>query len=255
VNVNTLPNRGLERIEILRDGASSIYGSDAVAGVVNYQMSTRFRGTEIELQFGETSYRDGQEIRATVTHGLGFAQGKGRMIMTADFYNRKAMFQSSRAFSASGDHVGLAPAPWNVYTNTTFNGLTATSQYGQFALGTVTGTTAYGRPIFAAARPASIPATYAAANGNFFIVPAGGTSATIGTAAPARSARRVADTEGARNAAITGRFAASPSTSFWNIRSSSGELGSSSTTNASTCGNTALVRPILARPIVSTRSS
>ena len=188
VNVNTLPNRGLERIEILRDGASSIYGSDAVAGVVNYQMSTRFRGTELELQFGETSYRDGQEIRATVTHGLGFAQGKGRMIMTADFYNRKAMFQSSRAFSASGDHVGLAPAPWNVYTNTTFNGLTATSQYGQFALGTVTGTTAYGRPIFTAARPASIPATYAAANGNFFLVPTTNGGATIGTAAPARSA-------------------------------------------------------------------
>lgn len=188
VNVNTLPNRGLESIEILRDGASSIYGSDAVAGVVNYRMNTHFRGTEVALRFGETSYRDGEEFRATLTHGLDFALGKGHLIVTADYYDRRAMFQSARWFSASGDHVGFAPAPWNVYTNTTFNGLTATSQYGQFAVGTVTGTTPYGRPIFTPARPAGIPATYAAANGNFFIVPLATGGATIGTAAPARSA-------------------------------------------------------------------
>ncbi len=76
-NVNQLPNRGLERVELLRDGASSIYGTDAVAGVVNYTTEKNFRGTELAYRFGETRYGDGQEYRATLTHGLDFAKGQG----------------------------------------------------------------------------------------------------------------------------------------------------------------------------------
>ena len=49
-NINQLPNRGLERVEVLRDGASSVYGTDAVAGVVNYVMQRSFRGTELSLR-------------------------------------------------------------------------------------------------------------------------------------------------------------------------------------------------------------
>jgi len=76
VNVNTLPNRGLERVEILRDGASSIYGTDAVAGVVDYVANKNFRGTELSLRYGETRYGDGQEYRATLTHGLDLRRAK-----------------------------------------------------------------------------------------------------------------------------------------------------------------------------------
>ncbi|MFI5358157.1 MAG: TonB-dependent receptor plug domain-containing protein, partial [Opitutales bacterium] len=54
VNVNQLPNRGLDRVEVLRDGASSVYGTDAVAGVVNFIMQKDFRGTELALRYGAT---------------------------------------------------------------------------------------------------------------------------------------------------------------------------------------------------------
>jgi outer membrane cobalamin receptor len=65
-NVNQLPNRGIDRVEVLRDGrASSVYGSDAVAGVINYGMQRNFRGTELALRYGQTRYGDGQEDRAT----------------------------------------------------------------------------------------------------------------------------------------------------------------------------------------------
>jgi len=158
-NVNTLPNRGLERVEILRDGASSIYGTDAVAGVVNYVTQKNFRGTELALRYGETRYGDGQEYRATLTHGLDFAKGKGRAMITADFCSREAMFARDRPFSAEADNSYRAPAPWNVSTNITFAG----------------------------ARPTGVPTTFAAATGAFFIVPNGSGGAAFATATPSRA--------------------------------------------------------------------
>jgi len=121
VNVNQLPNRGIERVDVLRDGASSIYGADAVAGVVNYVMHRRFRGTELSLRWGTTEYGDGTEYRGSLTHGRDFANRKGRLIFTADWYDREGTFLRDRPFAADGDQVARAPAPWNVYTETSFN--------------------------------------------------------------------------------------------------------------------------------------
>ena len=188
VNVNTLPNRGLDRVEVLRDGASSIYGTDAVAGVVNYVTQKNFRGTELALRYGETRYGDGQEYRATLTHGLDFARGKGRAMITADFYSREAMYVRDRPFGADADNSSRAPAPWNVSTNTTFNLRSATTQYGNYLLGAVTGTDAFGSvSAFTGARPASVPATLAAASGAFFLVPNGSGGAAFATATPSRA--------------------------------------------------------------------
>ncbi len=54
VNVNTLPTRGLERVDILRDGASAMYGSDAVAGVINFVTDSSYVGNEVQVQTGIT---------------------------------------------------------------------------------------------------------------------------------------------------------------------------------------------------------
>ena len=134
-NVNQLPNRGIERIDVLRDGASSIYGTDAVAGVVNTIMRTNFRGTELALRYGETRYSDGEEYRATLTHGFDFSGGKGHFMVVADFYQREPMYVRDRSFASEADNSSRAPAPWNVSTNTTFNLRSATSEYGNFTLG------------------------------------------------------------------------------------------------------------------------
>lgn len=187
VNVNQMPNRGLERVEVLRDGASSIYGTDAVAGVVNYMMKRDLRGTELSLRYGETNYRDGQEYRATLTHGLGFAKGKGRAMLTADFYHRAAMFVRDRPFAAEADNSSRAPAPWNVPTDTTFNLRSATSEYGNYSIGTPTATDAYGAvSAFTAARPTGVPTTLAAASGTFYLVPTG-SGVGFATASPSRA--------------------------------------------------------------------
>jgi hypothetical protein len=164
-NVNQLPNRGLERIDVLRDGASSIYGTDAVAGVINYLTRRSFVGTELQVRYGQTNHGDGQEYRATLTHGLTFGDGKGRGLVTVDYYDRAAMFARDRAFSAEADNTYRAPAPWNVSTNTDFNARSATTAFGNFSTGTVTG------GVFTASRPAGVPGTLVSTAGTFFLVP------------------------------------------------------------------------------------
>jgi iron complex outermembrane receptor protein len=172
VNVNQLPNRGLDRIEVLRDGASPVYGSDAVAGVVNYVTRTDLRGTELALRYGRTAAGDGAESRATLTHGADFAGGRGRLLTTIDAYDRAAIQARDRAFSAESDLTGRAPAPWNDLTKSTaFFSRSSTSAYGNFSLGTRNSDGS-----FTAGRPAGVPTALVAASGQFFLVPtAGGT--------------------------------------------------------------------------------
>ena len=187
-NINQLPNRGLSRVDVLRDGASSVYGTDAVAGVVNYNTVRNYHGTEISARFGETNYHDGQEWRTTLTHGMEFAKGKGRAMFTADYYQRAAMYVRDRPFAAEADNSSRAPAPWNVATNTTFNLRSATTEYGNYLLGTITGTDQYGAvSSFAGARPTGVPATLAATTGIFFLQPNGTGGAAFATATPSRA--------------------------------------------------------------------
>ena len=189
VNVNQLPNRGIERVDVLRDGASSIYGADAVAGVVNYVMHRRFRGTELSLRFGTTEYGDGTEYRASLTHGLDFANKKGRLTFTADWYDREGTFLRDRPFAADGDQVARAPAPWNVYTDTSFFKRTTTSAYGQFNTVVSPGRDQYGAFLVTNQRPAGIPTTFFTTTGGFFLMPTTSSGQPgIASAAPARAA-------------------------------------------------------------------
>ncbi len=180
-NVNQLPNRGLDRIDVLRDGASSIYGTDAVAGVVNYLTRRSFVGSELQLRYGTTKLSDGEEYRATLTHGFEFAGGKGHGLVTVDYYDRAAMFARDRDFSAEADNSYRAPAPWNTSNAAPsltaagqFNSRSVTSEYGSYILGTITATDAFGSVTgFTGARPAGVPATLASASGVFFLAPNG----------------------------------------------------------------------------------
>jgi iron complex outermembrane receptor protein len=88
VNANVMPARGLERVDVLRDGASSIYGSDAVAGVINFIADRKFVGNEIEAQVGITEIGSGDERRITATHGGFYFNDKLHWISTLDWFDR-----------------------------------------------------------------------------------------------------------------------------------------------------------------------
>ena len=70
-DLNMIPLEAVDRVEILKDGGSAIYGSDAIAGVVNIILKKDFKGTVVKASYGRSSYGDGIEKRASVTTGFG----------------------------------------------------------------------------------------------------------------------------------------------------------------------------------------
>ena len=69
MDVNLIPLGAVERVEILKDGASAIYGSDAIAGEVNIILRDDYDGLEASLQYGQTSEGDGEEGWLNLTGG------------------------------------------------------------------------------------------------------------------------------------------------------------------------------------------
>lgn len=145
VNVNQLPTQGIERIDVLRDGASSIYGSDAVAGVINYITRKDFRGTEVRTRVGLPEHGEGESYQGTLTHGRDFLGGKGRWLTTVDYLRREPISYSERSRTKNADHSALAPAPYNV-PGSAFDDRASIGIWPTFRVGTGTATN-YFRPV------------------------------------------------------------------------------------------------------------
>ncbi|HEY0945837.1 MAG TPA: TonB-dependent receptor [Opitutaceae bacterium] len=168
VNVNQLPSRGIAQIDVLRDGASSIYGSDAVAGVINYIMDLDFRGTEVSTRFGFPEEGAGSEYRGTVRFGEDLLGGRARFVTVLDYYHRDEILLTDRDFSASADHTSVAPAPWTTtFAGNPFDDRTANGLYGNFTTGTLVNGS------FVAGRPAGANTGQVASSGLFYLVPVG----------------------------------------------------------------------------------
>lgn len=103
VDLNSLPLAAIERIEVLRDGASAIYGTDAIAGVVNVGLRQGFQGTEVETGYGNTTDTDTGEYRLALVAGLNDARRGFEGVFVADYFKRNALFQGDRYFSESID--------------------------------------------------------------------------------------------------------------------------------------------------------
>jgi len=144
-NVNALPSRGLERIDVLRDGASSIYGSDATAGVVNFITKRDYLGTEVILRAGVTEHGGGETSEVVITNGTSFAKGRGNLLSTWSFLNREAIYFRDRSFTVSDDRSALAPAPWNTPSGP-FNTRSGIGFWPTFFVGSGT-TNTYFRPV------------------------------------------------------------------------------------------------------------
>lgn len=96
VDVSTIPLSAVERIEILTDGASAIYGADAVAGVVNIILRRNFEGMETALQYAATD--DGALDERRVSHTLGKRWASGNVLVTTEYHNRSELDVADRDF-------------------------------------------------------------------------------------------------------------------------------------------------------------
>lgn len=99
VDLNAIPTAMIERIEVLTGGASAIYGSDAIAGVVNVITKTDFEGIEISLQAGAATEGDKEKTDATITAGGEFGQG-GFAVLSVGWSDDQELRSRDRAFSA-----------------------------------------------------------------------------------------------------------------------------------------------------------
>lgn len=131
VNANTMPARGLQRVDVLRDGASSIYGSDAVAGVINFIVDNKLQGNQVELESGFTEIGSGADRRLTFTHGDSYFDGKLHWTGTLDAYDRDAL--QSKDVGGDSNKVPRAPYGFNA-VNGPFFDRNASSQYPIFTI-------------------------------------------------------------------------------------------------------------------------
>lgn len=99
VDVNVIPPALLEAVEVVTGGASAVYGSDAVAGVVNLRLKTSFEGVEARGAWGRTARGDGDEYTVDLTAGTAFASGRGSLVASAGYAQRDVLYQGSRPWS------------------------------------------------------------------------------------------------------------------------------------------------------------
>ena len=98
VDLNTIPTAIVDRIEVLRDGASTVYGTDAIAGVVNIITKKDFEGVDVQIGYDVTDESDGDMWNASVVFGNSF--DKGNFVVSAQVNKREEIRQGDRAFSA-----------------------------------------------------------------------------------------------------------------------------------------------------------
>ena len=101
VDLNTIPVAMIQTIEILKDGASAVYGSDAIAGVVNIITKKDFQGTEITADGSITDKGDGESGGFSLLHGSEVAGGN--LVVGLQYSNRGEVIQSDRDFVPAGE--------------------------------------------------------------------------------------------------------------------------------------------------------
>ena len=147
VNSNLVPVWGIERMEILRDGASAIYGADAVAGVVNNVLQKDYEGFQFRTKFGWFDNFDAEDKTFTGKFGKNFNDGATNVSVFFDHYDREPINAQEDARWGNSDHRqwttcdladGVDPegrclpdgSPWA--NSSSFRNTSANSLYGQF---------------------------------------------------------------------------------------------------------------------------
>ncbi len=138
IDVNTIPASAISDVEVVTGGASATYGSDAVAGVVNFKLRKTYSGSELSAQLGQSERGDATTRQVSGIAGTDFAGGAGAVMFAAEFADREPIGFRDREFSTpTGNLAALlgngyyAPAGSNLPTQAAVNTLFAS--YGAAA--------------------------------------------------------------------------------------------------------------------------
>ncbi len=132
VNSNEIPVLGVRRVEVLRDGASAIYGADAVAGVVNTVLKNNVDGLTVRARYDWYDNIPRNDIRVNIEWGKDFNNGRTNISVFADYYHRDRVNSQDDPVWADSDQRRLLPddSPWA--SGTAFRNTSIDSLFGQF---------------------------------------------------------------------------------------------------------------------------
>jgi len=96
VDIGSIPMPLVERVEVLSGGASAVYGADAVTGVVNFVLRDDFEGLEVDVNYGQSEYGDGQQTSISAVWGMNFADDRGNIAVALDLREDEGLRVSER---------------------------------------------------------------------------------------------------------------------------------------------------------------
>jgi iron complex outermembrane receptor protein len=114
VDLNTIPGTLIKQVDVVTGGASAVYGSDALAGVVNFQLVDDFQGAEFTVLYDTTTEGDGEKINFDFTIGGNFDDGRGNAVIYGSVSDRQSVFAADRDFAnvaltENNDNTALVP--------------------------------------------------------------------------------------------------------------------------------------------------
>lgn len=132
VNSQSLPVYGLERVEVLRDGASAIYGADAVAGVVNYVLKDDFEGLSLRARYAGWEGLPRNDVTLSLEWGRNFNDGRTNLGVFANYYDRDPVNSQDDPKWADDDYRRFIPDDSPFAGDTSFRRSSANSEFGQY---------------------------------------------------------------------------------------------------------------------------
>ncbi|HEY6049285.1 MAG TPA: TonB-dependent receptor plug domain-containing protein, partial [Sphingomicrobium sp.] len=96
VDVNTIPTDLIDRVDVVTGGNSAVYGSDAIAGVVNFVLKDHFQGIQLRGQGGQSTYGDADSYFVSGLWGTNFADGRGNVAINAEYARRDQAWGNDR---------------------------------------------------------------------------------------------------------------------------------------------------------------
>ena len=110
VDANIIPLGLLDRVEVVQGGGAAVYGSDAIAGVVNYILKDDFSGVELDAQNGISSRGDYHTYSLRGTAGMNFSEGRGNIAVDVGYSKSPLLFANDRPLTALGRVTQSNPA-------------------------------------------------------------------------------------------------------------------------------------------------
>ena len=135
-DINTIPASMVERIEVLKSGASATYGSDAIGGVVNFILRGDFQGAQVSANYGESDRSDGQQTGFAATFGT--SSDKGNIVAGIDYNKFDAISSANRDYSKFATYL---------YSGSIFNAGSSRNPNGRLTIPALDTTVTLAHPV------------------------------------------------------------------------------------------------------------